>query len=120
MTGEGTTLDMENEGLGLTITPVSRNSPAVNITLGYYIGEIAENTTMACPEAPTQEWVTNAWDGYYLELHESEMTNDGYAVTSQIVGAGTFEGWIYHQYTTGPSGQAVVEETEIELRHTPR
>lgn len=95
MTGDGAELDLENDDLGLTISPVSRQSPAVN-------------------------WHTNAWELYCTQLHEEELTDTGYAVTSQIVGAGTFEGWIYNQTPTGLGGQEVVENSEFELKPTPQ
>jgi hypothetical protein len=120
MTGDGAEFDLENDDLGLTISPVSRLSPAVNMILRYYPGTPAEHTTMSCPGGAGDSWLTNGWETYFVEMHESELTDTGYEIRSQIVGAGSFEGWIVQNTTTGPGGQAVEENSEFELQHTPQ
>ena len=117
--GVGSIFDAQSLGLGLSITPVSRTSPAVNIALRYNPGTPGEQTTIRCPggahTASTQAWAT-----YYGQTHAHERDGAGYRVTAQIVGAGSFSGWNYpHLTTSGPSGQAVIEATDILLVHAP-
>jgi hypothetical protein len=50
--GTGSTFDAQGAGNGLSISPVSRTSPAVNITLQYDPGVPAEHTTITCPGTP--------------------------------------------------------------------
>ncbi|HEX2997993.1 MAG TPA: hypothetical protein VHP14_24425 [Anaerolineales bacterium] len=119
MKGESSDFDAEWESLGLSITPVSRTSPAVNIIFRYDPGIPVEQTTMSCPKVNPIHWTTTAWQTYFSEMHYPELKGVGYEISSQITGAGSFTGWVIHNTTTGPSGQAVVENTEIEITHTP-
>lgn len=120
MQGESSLLDAETGDLGLSITPVSRTSPAVNITFRYDPGIPLENTTMTCPFGNEVTWEgTDAWYSYFSEMHAPELKGSGYEISSQITGAGSFTGWVINNTTTGPSGQAVEENTEIEIIHTP-
>jgi len=117
--GEDSVLDAEGKSLGLSITPVSRTSPAVNITFRYDPGVPVENTTMYCPDVDPFHWTTTAWQTYFSEMHAEELKGLGYEISSQITGAGSFTGWVINNTTTGPSGQAVNEDTQIEVIHTP-
>jgi len=105
---------------GLTITPVSRTSPAVNITLHYDPGIPGERTTITCPGAQPVVANTNGWRSYFEKMHADERVGNGYRVTSRVVGAGKFPGWVYHLTTTGPSGQEVIEDTQISIEHKPQ
>ena len=117
--GEDSVLDAEGKSLGLSITPVSRTSPAVNITFRYDPGIPVENTTMSCPGVDPFHWTTTAWQTYFSEMHAEEQKGNGYEISSQITGAGSFTGWVFNNTTTGPSGQAVNEDTQIDVIHTP-
>lgn len=118
--GVGSTFDAQQPGFGLSITPVSRTSPAVNITLRYHPGTPGEHTTIACPGGGGVSASTQAWATYFGQTHAHEREGAGYRVTAQVVGAGSFPGWMYtHLTTSGPSGQAVIEDTRIELVHAP-
>jgi hypothetical protein len=117
--GESSDFDAEWDTLGLLITPVSRTSPAVNVTFRYDPGIPVEQTTMSCPGVNPIHWTTTAWQTYFSEMHAEEQKGVGYEISSQITGAGTFTGWVINNTTTGPSGQAVEENTEIEITHTP-
>ena len=117
--GESSEFDAASDTLGLSITPVSRTSPAVNITFRYDPGVPVEQTTFSCPGTNPIHWTTTAWQTYFSEMHAEEQKGAGYEISSQITGAGSFTGWVIHNTTTGPSGQAVVENTEIEIAHIP-
>jgi hypothetical protein len=117
--GESSTFDAQKKPFGLDMTPVSRTSPAVNLTLRYDPGAPKEDVTMSCPGTNPINWHTTAWFEYFDELHMSEYEGSGYRVSSQVVNASSFPGWTYHQTTSGPSGQAVVEDTTISIEHTP-
>jgi hypothetical protein len=118
--GVGAIFDAQHLGLGLSITPVSRTSPAVNITLNYNPGTPTEQITITCPGGGGGSWSTHGWATYFGQTHDKERAGVGYRVTAQVVGAGSFPGWNYPNLTTsGPSGQAVVEATEILLVHAP-
>jgi hypothetical protein len=119
LVGESSEFDAEWDTLGLLITPVSRTSPAVNITFRYDPGIPVEQTTMSCPDVNPIHWTTTAWQTYFSEMHAEEQKGVGYEISSQITGAGTFTGWVIHNTTTGPSGQAVEENTQIDITHTP-
>jgi hypothetical protein len=118
--GVDSTFDAQKPSFGLNITPVSRTSPAVNITLRYHPGTPGEQTTIQCPGGGGAGASTQAWATYFGQTHANERDGAGYRVTAQAVGAGSFPGWIYpHLTTSGPSGQAVIEATVIELVHAP-
>lgn len=117
--GEDAEFDAEWDTLGLLITPVSRISPAVNITFRYDPGIPVEHTTMSCPDVDPLSWTTTAWQTYFSEMHAEEQKGVGYEISSQITGAGTFTGWVFNNTTTGPGGQAVTEDTRIDITHTP-
>jgi hypothetical protein len=119
MQGESSLFDSETGDLGLSIAPVSRTSPAVNITFRYDPGIPVEQTTMSCPEVEPLHWTTSAWQTYFSEMHFPELKGSGYEITSEITDAGSFTGWIINNTTTGPSGQDVTEDTQIEIIHTP-
>jgi hypothetical protein len=117
----GSTLDAQRSPFGLSMTPVSRTSPAVNMTLRYDPGVPTEQASISCPRTPIIEMdQTTAWSTYFGQIHAVERDVAGYRVTSQVVGAGSFPGWTYtHLTTSGPDGQAVIEDTEIKLVHAP-
>ncbi|MFT3890066.1 MAG: hypothetical protein QM730_00390 [Anaerolineales bacterium] len=117
--GESSEFDAEWDTLGLLITPVSRTSPAVNVTFRYDPGIPVEQTTMSCPDVNPIHWTTTAWQTYFSEMHAEEQKGVGYEISSQITGAGTFTGWVFNNTTTGPGGQAVEENTQIDITHTP-
>jgi hypothetical protein len=117
--GESSEFDAEWDTLGLLITPVSRTSPAVNATFRYDPGVPVEQTTMSCPGVNPIHWTTTAWQTYFSEMHAAEQKGVGYEISSQITGAGSFTGWVIHNTTTGPSGQAVEENTQIDIIHIP-
>ena len=117
--GESSEFDAESDTLGLSITPVSRTSPAVNITFRYDPGIPIEQTTMSCPGVDPFHWTTSAWQTYFSEMHAEEQKGAGYEISSQITGAGSFTGWVFNNTTTGPGGQAVAEDTRIDIEHMP-
>lgn len=117
--GESSTFDTSSAGFGLSMVPISRTSPAVKLTLRYNPGVPYENTTMSCPGANPISWHTHAWSTYFTEMHEYEREGSAMQAKVQVVNAGSFTGWVYHHTTTGPSGQAVVEDTQIEIAHAP-
>ncbi|HET9223686.1 MAG TPA: hypothetical protein VFO07_14335, partial [Roseiflexaceae bacterium] len=120
VSADGSTFDAQHLGLGLSITPVSRTSPAVNITLSYNPGTPTEHVTIVCPGGGGHTSATHAWATYFDQTHDKERINVGYRATAQVVGAGKFTGWTYPRLTTsGPDGHPVVEATEILLVHTP-
>ena len=118
VTGTGSTFNAQPQPFGLSIAPVGRSSPAVTISLWYHPGTPSELTSIQCPggivTAPTTAWAT-----YYGQTHADERSGAGYRVSSQVVGAGSFAGWAYHLTTSGPSGQAVIEDTNIAIVHAP-
>jgi hypothetical protein len=120
MRGDGSTFDATSGRLGFSMAPVGRTSPAVNLTLRYDPGVPAEHTTMACPGGGGFSVSTTAWSDYFTKTHDNERDDAGFRATAQVVNAGSFTGWVYHQTTTGPSGQVAVEDTQIEILHTPQ
>jgi hypothetical protein len=119
MHGDGSTFDTASGRLGFSMTPVSRTSPAVNLALRYDPGVPVEHTTMACPGGGGFSVSSTAWSNYFTKMHDYEQDSTGFRATAQVVGAGSFPGWVYHLTTSGPSGQAVIEDTEILLVHAP-
>lgn len=118
MAGTPATFDATTVPFGLGMTPVSRTSPAVNVSFQYDPGTPHELTTMQCPGA-SFSWDTTAWRTYYTQMHEYERVGQSFRATARIVGAGSFTGWVYHHTTSGPGGQAVVEDTSIDIVHVP-
>jgi hypothetical protein len=118
--GLDSTFDAQQAPFGLSITPVSRTSPAVKFTLQYSPGAPSEQTSILCPQTPPVTASTAAWKQYFDTMHAYEREGGGYRTTAQVVGAGSFTGWVYHHTTSGPSGQAVVEETRIDIAHAPQ
>jgi hypothetical protein len=117
--GVGDTFDASMFTRGLAISPVSRTSPAVNITFTYDPGTPGETKSIQCPDAPGGQGYVTHWHNYYWQLHDSEVTDAGIQAQATVVGAGTFEGWVYNQ--TGMGTQAPLqEETTIEIKHTPQ
>ena len=101
------------------MAPVSRTSPAVKLALRYNPGVPQENTTMSCPGAKPISWHTDGWSTYFTKMHEYEHDGAAFRASASIVNAGNFTGWIYHHNTSGPGGQAVVEDTQIAIAHVP-
>ena len=118
--GTGSTFDAQQAPFGLSIAPVSRTSPAVKFALHYSPGAPSEQTAIVCPGVPPTTAETQAWKKYFDEMHDYERGGGGYRATAQLVGAGSFTGWVYHHTTSGPGGQAVIEETRIDIAHTPQ
>jgi hypothetical protein len=56
---------------------------------------------------------------YFTTMHEYERDGTAFRANAQIVNAGRFTGWVYHHTTSGPSGQAVVEDSQIDIVHVP-
>jgi len=116
--GAGSTFDAASSGYGLKLTPVSRTSPAVRVSFSYDPGVPIETKSIVCTDAPGGSGQRHHWRDYYEQMHDYERTGIGFTSQSTIVGAGDFEGWIYHH--TGMGTQApLVEETQIEIKHMP-
>jgi hypothetical protein len=116
--GVGDLFDAAMFTRGLAITPVSRTSPEVKITFTYDPGIPGETKGIDCPTA-NSSGNTTLWHDYYWQLHADEVTDAGIQAQATVVGAGSFEGWVYNQ--TGMGTQAPLqEETTIEIKHTPQ
>ncbi len=118
-TGTGSTFDVASGDNGFMIRPVSRTSPETKLTLTYDPQQPFETVTIACPGVPASTDTSTAWRNYYDVLHAGERFGDGFQMAQQKAGAGEVQ-WTYHQTTTGPGGQDVVEDTTIQIVHTPR
>lgn len=113
------TFDAESGEYGLSITPVSRTSPDVNVRFAYSPGAPKEQTTLLCHGVPPIPGETSAWISYYTEMHSYERVGEGFVARSQAAGMRNFSGWTYSHTTTGPGGQHVIETTEIDVVHIP-
>jgi hypothetical protein len=91
----------------------------VKLALRYNPGMAYENTTMSCPGAKPISWHTHGWSIYFTQMHEYERDGAAFRANAQIANAGSFTGWVYHHTTTGPGGQAMVEDTQIDITHMP-
>lgn len=116
--GAGSIVNAASAGYGLKLTPVSRTSPAVRVSFSYDPGVPIETKSIECTDAPGGSGQRQHWRDYYEQMHDYERTANGFTSEATIVGAGSFEGWIYHH--TGMGTEApLVEETQIEIKHTP-
>lgn len=116
--GAGSTFDATSGTYGLSFTPVSRTSSAVNVTLRYSPGTPSEHKSIVCAHAPGGEGTTQDWLDYYTQLHAYEREGGGFTARTTIVGAGSFEGWVYNHGGSGRNG-ALSEVTSIEIKHMP-
>lgn len=114
-----TTFDAESGEFGLSIAPVSRTSPDVNVRFAYSPGAPREQTTLLCNGVPPIRGDTSAWISYYTEMHDYERDGAGFTARSQAAGMRNFAGWTYSHTTVGPGGQQVRETSEIDVVHTP-
>lgn len=89
------------------------------VTLTFDPGLPAEHVTMNCPNVSPFEWNTTAWKEYYDKMHVAEHVETSYRTTTSLLAGEVIAKWTYHNTTVGPSGQAVIEDTIIEIVHTP-
>jgi len=82
MSGDGSTFDAAGGHLGFSMTPVSRSSPAVNLTLRYDPGVPVEHTIMACPGAGGFSVSSAAWSDYFTKMHDYEKDSAGFRATA--------------------------------------
>lgn len=113
------TFDAESGQRGLHLRPVSRTSPAVKLSLTYYHNMPSETTTITCPSTPPITVPSTAWAQYFDQMHAHELASGSINAQQQAVTNEGIPPWSYHHTTTGPGGQAVVENTTITLQHTP-
>jgi hypothetical protein len=116
--GAGSTIDAASGGYGLSILPVSRMNAAVKLHFSYDPGTPIETKSIVCDNAPGGSGQRQHWRDYYAQMHDYERSGSGFAAHATIVGAGSFEGWVYNHTGMGSQGP-LQEQTEIEIRHTP-
>jgi hypothetical protein len=116
--GAGSTFNAAGGSYGLSISPVSRTSPAVTMRLSYDPGTPVETKSIECDIAPGGTYKLQHWRDYYAQMHDYERSGAGFVAQATVVGAGSFEGWVYNHTGMGTQG-LLQEETEIEIRHTP-
>jgi hypothetical protein len=104
---------------GLSLAPVSRTSPAVQVRFAYDPGIPAEHTTITCPETAPITARTTAWQLYFSQLHAAERQGDAFVATTRATIDTAMPGWSYANTTTGPGGQIATEATTITMEHTP-
>jgi hypothetical protein len=90
------------------------------VVLTYDPGLPAENVTMSCPDVDPIGWHTAAWKQYFDEMHSKEKVESSYRTSTPLLNGETIAKWTYHNTTTGSGGQAVIEDTTIELVHQPQ
>jgi hypothetical protein len=113
--GSPSTFNAAGPQLGLSLAPVSRNSPAVNVSLRYDPGKPIETFVMQCPGGSVAQPPTTRWSNYFRSLHSYELDSSGVNAKVQIANVGSFTGWVYHHTGYG----IVIEDTQIDIEHTP-
>jgi hypothetical protein len=116
--GTSSTFNADEPHFGLSLTPVSRTSAAVNVKLRYNPGRPVEHMTIHCPTGTVVQPDGYMWSTYFANLHQYEWDDTGVNTTIDIVNVGSFTGWVYN-HTSGPNNE-ITEDTRIDLVHTPQ
>jgi hypothetical protein len=118
ITTSPSTFDAATGERGLTLSPVSRTSPDINLALTYDPGRPSGMVTWACERGVVVTYDLALWRDRYQAFHLDELAGADFVATKSEPAASSIL-WEYQQSRPVGDGISVIEQTMLTIEHKP-